>query len=448
METYILLQKTADPDPLMQHSIPKGVFDILPQDPDPQNDWRNSSRWQYMEDLIRQTCSAYGYKEIRTPIFEKTELFIRGVGEGSDIVCKEMYTFTDKGERSMTLRPEGTASLMRAFVEKKLYTQHTLHKYFYIGPMFRYERPQAGRYRQFHQFGIEAIGIDKPEQDAEIIDLICHLYTKLGIHNLTVMINSVGGEESRLQFIKALKDFLEPKLDLLSSDSKIRFHKNVLRILDSKDPADQTILEQAPSILDFLTAEDQSHFRKVCEILNRLGIAYTINPRLVRGLDYYTKTVFEIISSDLGAQNSIGGGGRYDGMTEALGGPNLPSVGFATGLERVLQTMDQQKVFFPAQPHPFLYLIPIGEAAKDFCFNITSQMRHLNIPCEIDLSGKKIQQCLQMANHLQAEFCIIIGDQELETQRAQIKNLNTRTSFEAGLQELSSKILEMRKSNV
>lgn len=432
----------------MQYTIPKGVFDILPQDPDSENTWRNSDRWQYLEDVIRKTCATYGYKEIRTPIFERTELFVRGVGEGSDIVTKEMYTFIDKGERSMTLRPEGTASLMRAFVEKKLYTQPTLHKYFYIGPMFRYERPQAGRYRQHHQFGAEAIGIDKPEQDVELIDLVCELYRQLGLKNLKVLLNSVGDQESRKSFMNGLKAFLEPKFNKLSEDSKIRFHKNILRILDSKDPNDQALLEGAPSILDHLSLECKQHFDTVCSMLTKLGIEYAITPRLVRGLDYYNKTVFEITSSDLGAQNSIGGGGRYDGLAETIGGPNVPSVGFATGLERVLQTMDRQNAPFPKSPHPFIFFIPMGEAAKQFCFEFATQMRHQKIPCEVDISGKKIQQGLQMANNVGAEYCIVVGDQELQTQKAQLKNLSTRETSEASFSDLASKIIEMRKRNV
>lgn len=432
----------------MQYTIPKGVFDILPQDPDSENTWRNSDRWQYIEDVIRKTCATYGYKEIRTPIFERTELFVRGVGEGSDIVTKEMYTFVDKGERSMTLRPEGTASLMRAFVEKKLYTQPTLHKYFYIGPMFRYERPQAGRYRQHHQFGAEALGIDKPEQDVELIDLVCELYRQLGLKNLKVLLNSVGDIASRKSFMDGLKAFLEPKFDKLSEDSKVRFHKNILRILDSKDPTDQTLLEGAPSILDYLSPECKQHFDAVCSMLSKLGIEYAVIPRLVRGLDYYNKTVFEITSSDLGAQNSIGGGGRYDGLTETIGGPHVPSVGFATGLERVLQTMDRQKAFFPKPPHPLTFFIPMGEAAKEFCFQLATQLRHQKVPCEIDISGKKIQQGLQMANTMGAEYCVVIGDQELQTQKAQLKNLSTRETTEVSFSDLASKIIELRKSNV
>jgi histidyl-tRNA synthetase len=430
----------------MQCTIPKGVFDILPKDPDTECTWKNSDRWQYIEMVIRNTCATYGYKEIRTPIFERTELFIRGVGEASDIVSKEMYTFIDKGERSMTLRPEGTASLMRAFVENKLYTQQTLHKYFYIGPMFRYERPQAGRYRQHHQFGAEALGIDKPEQDVELIDLVCTLYKKLGLKNLRVMINSVGNTEARINFKKSLKEFLEPKFNELSEDSKIRFEKNILRILDSKDPNDQKLLEGAPSILDSLNQTDALHFETVCSSLTKLGIDFTVNPRLVRGLDYYNKTVFEIVSYDLGAQNSLGGGGRYDGLTETIGGPHIPSAGFGTGLERVLQAMDKQKVNFPVPPHPVLFLIPMGDASKEFCFELVCSLRHQQIPCDIDLSGKKMQNGLQMANHLNAEYCMIIGDQELASQKAQLKNLASRQSVEILFSELISKIKELHPS--
>lgn len=427
----------------MQYTIPKGVFDILPLDPDKENSWRNSNRWQYIEETIRNICSAFGYKEIRTPIFERTELFIRGVGEGSDIVSKEMYTFLDKGDRSMTLRPEGTASIMRAFVEKKLYTQSTLHKYFYIGPMFRYERPQAGRYRQHHQFGAEAIGIEKPQQDAEVIDMISTLYSELGLKNLKVMINSVGGKETRSKFMNSLKEFLMPNFENLSEDSKNRFHKNILRILDSKDPVDKQLLQSAPSILDFLSDAERVHFDTLCSLLNKLCINFQIEPNLVRGLDYYSKTVFEITTTDLGAQNSLGGGGRYDGLIETLGGPNLPSVGFGTGLERVLQTMDRQNTFFPEPKNPLVFFIPLGTAAKEFCFDLVSKLRHEKIYCEIDLSEKKIQHGLQLANHLNASHAIIIGDDEITTGQIQIKNLKTRETSNVIVDELTAKIREL-----
>ncbi|NDD58323.1 MAG: histidine--tRNA ligase [Chlamydiae bacterium] len=424
----------------MQYPIPKGVFDILPQDPDPDYSWRNSDRWQYIEKIIRKTCESYGYKEVRTPIFERTELFVRGVGESSDIVNKEMYTFLDKADRSMTLRPEGTASLMRAFVEKKLYTQPTLHKYFYIGPMFRYERPQAGRYRQHHQFGAEALGIDKPEQDVELIDLATTLYGKLGLSNLKVMINSVGSEETRKKYMAALKAYLEPQFDQLSDDSKGRFHKNIFRILDSKDKTDQAILNGSPSILDFLSDADKTHFNKVCCLLEEIKIDFQINPKLVRGLDYYNRTVFEITTSDLGAQNSIGGGGRYDGLTETVGGPFTPSVGFATGIERVLQTMQSQNVEFPAPPHPFIYLIPMGEAALNFCFQLTSKLRKYEIGAETDLSHKKIQTSIQMANSIHADYVIVIGEQEMESNKATLKHLKTREIKEISLSQITEEI--------
>ncbi len=292
----------------MQYTIPKGTFDILPEAQKEEDKWCTSAHWQYLESVIRQTAHEYGFKEIRTPIFERTELFVRSVGESSDIVSKEMYTFLDRAERSMTLRPEGTAPVMRSFVEHRLYNTGAVHKLFYIGPMFRYERPQAGRYRQHHQFGAEAVGIGTPEQDVEVIDLLCEVYRRLGLKDLKVLINNIGDTESREAYLLSLKNYLEPHLEELSKDSQARFTKNILRILDSKDPNDQKILENAPSILDHLNEECKTHFEKVCRLLEKLNIAYEINPKLVRGLDYYNKTVFEITSTSLGSQNSVGGG--------------------------------------------------------------------------------------------------------------------------------------------
>ncbi|MBM3207588.1 MAG: histidine--tRNA ligase, partial [Chlamydiae bacterium] len=268
---------------------------------------------------------------------------------------------------------------------------------------------------------------------------------QLGLKNLTIIINSVGGKETRSRFIQALKDFLEPKFNKLSEDSQYRFSKNMLRILDSKDPIDIQELADAPSILNFLTTEERQHFDTVCSLLTQLNIPYKIEPRLVRGLDYYNKTVFEITTSDLGAQNSLGGGGRYDGLIETLGGPNLPSVGFGTGLERVLQTMDRQNVFFPDPNHPLVFFIPLGENARKYCFELTSKLRHKKIFCEIDLSGKKIQNGLQMANHVAAEYAIIIGDEEIANNKAQIKNLKTRESRDTPLESLIKIIPELNK---
>lgn len=420
----------------MDYSIAKGTFDILPFENEEEDKWRESARWQHLESVLCSTAQDYGFREIRTPIFERTELFVRGVGESSDIVTKEMYTFLDRGERSMTLRPEGTAPAIRAFVEKKLYSRSGLHKYFYIGPMFRYERPQAGRYRQHHQFGAEAIGIGSAEQDVELIDMACEIYRRLGLQNLTVQINSVGDAASRTAYKEALSAFLTPFFPELSPDSQMRFTKNMLRILDSKDPGDQRILEGAPSPRESLTPEAKSHFEKVLMLLDVLHIPYAVNPRLVRGLDYYTKTVFEITTEVLGAQNSIGGGGRYDGLTEAIGGPFLPSAGFATGMERILQTMGKQKVPFPAPPHPFVFFVPMGEEALKKSMVLVSSLRHEGISSEIDLSGKKMQHGLQLANVCGAEYAIVIGEEELNTGRIKLKHMATREQTDCFLNDL------------
>lgn len=431
----------------MDYSSPKGTFDILPFENNDEDKWRESSRWQYLEEVMRSTSRDYGFKEIRTPIFEKTELFIRGVGESSDIVTKEMYTFIDRGDRSMTLRPEGTAPSIRAFVEKKLYAQPGLHKYFYIGPMFRYERPQAGRYRQHHQFGAEAIGLGTPLQDVELIDMLCEVYRRLGLHNLTVQINSVGDAASRTAYKEALTHYLKPFHAALSPDSQVRFTKNILRILDSKDPGDQKILEQAPMLSDHLTPEAKLHFQTVLEQLDLCKIKYAINSKLVRGLDYYTKTVFEITTEALGAQNSVGGGGRYDGLIESLGGPSLPSVGFATGMERIMQTMLKLGAPFPTPSHPFVFLIPIGEEALQHCFELARKLRHNQVAAELDLSGKKVQHGLQLANQLVADYAIVIGSDELKTNTVKLKNMATRESLDCPLNAIAEKLHLLRKSH-
>ncbi|HEX4840351.1 MAG TPA: histidine--tRNA ligase [Rhabdochlamydiaceae bacterium] len=428
----------------MEYTIPKGVFDILPKEPKPEDAWRVSDHWQYAEAIMRRCAADYGFKEIRTPLFERTELFVRGVGESSDIVTKEMYTFLDKGERSMTLRPEGTASVMRAFVEKHLDQNPGLHKFFYIGPMFRYERPQSGRYRQHHQFGAEAIGVGKPEQDVELIDLLCETYRRLGLKGLKVMINSVGDEASRIPYREALKKHLKPHFEKLSADSQIRFTKNILRILDSKDESDQILLTKAPSILEFLSDEARAHFEKVKRLLEIEKIPYVVNHKLVRGLDYYNKTVFEVISESLGAPNilgaggTLGAGGRYDGLIHSLGGPDLPSVGFATGIERLLQTMFAQQVNFPAPPRPVIFLIPMGEAASEACFALLCRLRHQGIAAEMDLSGKKIQHGLQLAGSENARYSIVVGDREMETGEVEIKEMATRTSQKIVLSKLEN----------
>ena len=367
-----------------KYQLPPGVFDILPSDP--REPWRSSFLWQYVERVIREIAQRYGYLELRTPILEKTELFQRSVGESSDIVSKEMYTFEDRGGRSLSLRPEGTASAMRAFVSGQLQNAAPVHKLFYIGPMFRYDRPQAGRYRQHHQFGAEAIGVHAPEQDVEMIDMAYTIYERLGIRDLRVDINSIGDEESRQLYRKALLEFLTPHKEQLSKDSQARLELNPLRILDSKSPQDRAICERAPSILDHLSTASQEYFQQVKQLLDDLGIPYQISSALVRGLDYYNEIVFEVVSESLGAQSSIGGGGRYDGLLGQIGGPDLPGVGFATGLERVIQTMLKQEVSLPEPPHPQLFIIALGETARRQCFTLLKQLRQEGVDAQMDFT--------------------------------------------------------------
>ena len=413
-----------------------GVFDILPDVPSEK--WRSSHIWTYVESIIRQTATDYGYREIRTPILERTELFVRGVGDSSDIVTKEMYTFNDKGDRSLTLRPEGTAPVMRAFVEHKLHTLAPVHKLFYIGPMFRYERAQAGRYRQHHQFGAEAIGIESPEQDAELIDLVYTVYKKLGLNNLQVFINSIGTPECRKKFKEELHVYLEKFENDLSDDSKRRLKTNPLRILDSKDPNDQKIVANAPSILDFLDEESKLHFEEVKKTLDLYQIPYVVNPLLVRGLDYYNKTVFEITSGNLGAQNSVGGGGRYDGLLKTLGGPDLPSIGFGTGIERVIQTLLKQEINIPDLIKPQLFVIPLGDSAKKEGLSLIHRLRQDGIASEMDLSGKKLNKAMQYADLIGAKYVLVIGDSELESNVAEIKEMQSGNKIKMPFSEIKT----------
>ena len=423
----------------MEHQIPKGTFDILPYGTE--EGWRLSDLWQYVEKLIREISSEYGYREMRTPLYESTELFDRSVGETSDIVTKEMFTFLDKGGRSITLRPEGTAAVMRAFIENRLASLGAVHKFFYTGPMFRYERPQSGRYRQHHQFGVEAIGNGSPEQDAEVIDLLHQFYKRLGLKGLKVHVNTVGDVESRTNFKTALLHYLKPYLGQLSADSKTRFEKNPLRILDSKDPKDKEIVKGAPSILNYLTKEAEAHFQKLCRCLDQISIPYQVDDKIVRGLDYYNKTVFEVLTGDLGAQNTIGAGGRFDGLIATLGGPDLPAIGWATGLERVLQVMLAQGVQSPKGERLRVYFIPMGDAAREKCFSLATECRHHKIRADIELNAKKMQTAIQNGVRLEAMYCAIIGTEELEKGVVQLKNLQTRdqkeVKFDQLLKELS-----------
>ncbi|MFA5250644.1 MAG: histidine--tRNA ligase [Parachlamydiales bacterium] len=411
----------------MSFQIPKGLFDILPYGTS--ETWQLTHYWHYVETAIRKIALDYGLKELRTPIFEHLELFVRGAGESSDLVVKkEMYAFQDKAERKLALRPEGTASLLRSFIENRLNSVAMPYKFYYVGPMFRYDRPQAGRYRQHHQFGVEVLGVDSYEQDVEVIDLLCELYRRLGLKEFVVHINTVGDTASRLNYKKALQDYLHPALAGLSEDSKVRFEKNPLRILDSKDPADRELIKDAPKIRAFLTPEAENHFEKVLRLLKILKIPYLVDDQLVRGLDYYKHTVFEVVSTLAIAQNSLGGGGRYDGMLKDLGGTDLAGIGFGTGLERVIQTLIAQKVSAPDLSGPFVYFIPLEEKAREKAFLFATQLRHEKIPADCCLIAKKIDRALKIADSLKAPFAVIIGEEEIKKGAAQVKNMQKRES--------------------
>lgn len=418
----------------MKYHIAKGVFDILPEDPDPKGLWRSSYLWQYVEAIARTLCFNYGFKEIRTPIFESTELFQRSIGQTSDIVSKEMYTFHDKAERALTLRPEGTAPVMRSLIEKSLFQKQKVHKLYYLMPMFRYERQQQGRYRQHHQFGVEAVGNLSPYQDVEVIALFFDFLQKLGLTDLTLQINSLGTSEVREKYKKELKRILLPHFDRLSVESQARYSVNCLRILDSKDPEDRILLKEIPPLMDFLDPSSKAHIDLVLQMLKDLNIPYAINPSLVRGLDYYNHTVFEVTTEALGAQNSLGGGGRYDGLIEQLGGPDLPAVGFGAGLERIIQTLLTQQEA-PPPPRGEILFIPLGEKAQHYCFLQLCKLREVGIAAEMDFSDKKLKQAMNYANTSGVAYVAIVGEEELAKGSFQLKDMKSgeeeKLSFDA-----------------
>lgn len=428
----------------MKFQSPPGVFDIVPQNE--KEPWRNSPIWNHVEKHIRELCHLYGFHNIRTPLFEKTELFERSVGENTDIVAKEMYTFKDKGDRSLSLRPEGTAPVVRALLQNSLLNQGNIHKLYTIGPMFRYERSQAGRYRQHHQFSIEAIGIHAPEQDAELIDLAYTLCNRLGLKNLHVHINSLGDREDRTAYREKLVAYFKDCQNSLSEDSRKRLETNPLRILDSKALEDRALIENAPSMMDQLSQNAREHFEGLQSCLAQLEIPFTINERLVRGLDYYNRTVFEITSGELGAQNSVCGGGRYDGLIEQLGGPDLPAIGFGMGLERLIQTMIAQKVSIPGVDRPLLYLIPLGEEAKIACYALVKDLRHQGVAAQMDYTGRKLNKAMHDADRLGARFVAVIGEDEISSNTLTIKEMKTGETTSISTANLS-RILQIEEES-
>lgn len=396
-----------------------GVFDILPKDS--QHLWRSSHIWERVEKIARECARDFGFQEIRTPIIEPTDLFLRSVGAYSDIVTKEMFTFSDRGQRSVTLRPEGTAPVMRAFVEHRL-DASPKRKFFYIGPMFRYERPQEGRYRQHHQFGAEAIGTAAPEQDAETIALLYSFYKRLGLRDLEVSLNSIGGLETRSRYQESLVHFFKQHSHKLSPESQRRLDGNVLRILDSKNEGDQTLAKMAPVLPDALSPKERERIRRVQHCLSALSIPFSENPMLVRGLDYYNETVFEVIWK---TGNSLGGGGRYDGLLKVLGGPDMPAVGFGTGLERVIQTMIAQGVDLGQEPVTTLRIVPLNDAALMMSMRVAHTLREKGISVEVEYNQQlKLTKAMQKADQLRSKFVAVIGDDELRSGTVTLKDMN------------------------
>ncbi len=397
--------------------------------------------WQQLEATARQILSQAAYTEIRTPIFESTELFARGIGEATDIVGKEMYTFTDRGDRSLTLRPEGTAGAARSFVENKLFAQGGVQRLWYMGAMFRYERPQAGRQRQFHQLGVEVLGSADPRADAEAIAIASDFLQAVGLKDLVVDLNSVGSAEDRVSYRQALVDYFTPFIAELDTDSRDRLTRNPLRILDSKDKRTQEISQEAPSILDYLSPESQQHFEKVQALLTDLNIAYRINPRLVRGLDYYTRTAFEIQSNLLGAQSAVCGGGRYDRLIAELGGADTPAVGWAIGLERLVILM--QQVAIQKRSQVDFYIVSRGEKAEAKSLSIAQIFRKAGFSAELDLSGAKFDKQFKRASN--AKAAVVIGDSEIESGQIQIKWLGTGEQEAIAIADLSSNFESLRQ---
>jgi histidyl-tRNA synthetase len=409
---------------------PTGTQDVLPG---------AVERWQFVEAKARELCHRFNYREIRTPMFEHTGLFERGVGETTDIVEGEMYTFKDKGDRDLALRPEGTAGVVRAYVQNKLYGEPDVSKLYYIGPMFRYERPQAGRYRQFHQFGIEAFGAVDPAIDAEVISLGYQFYKELGLNGVRVEINSVGNAPSRAAYREKLLGFLRPMRDKLCSDCQRRMERNPLRVLDCK--VDQDKFTDAPSILDSLDEECTLHFEKVKQYLDVMGVEYSINTRLVRGLDYYTHTAFEYKAAGIGSIDTVGGGGRYNGLVEEIGGPDQPGIGFGIGLERILLILENQKVELEASKPLDVYFVALGEEAE---IEVSKQLFHLRsqgFSAERDYLGRKMKAQMKSADRMSARYTAILGEEELNNGVIALKSMATGEQRTVKLEELAQALV-------
>lgn len=409
-------------------NIPKGTKDVLPFE---------SYKWHYVERIARETADLYCLNEIRTPTFEHTELFLRGVGDTTDIVNKEMYTFLDKGERSITLKPEGTAGVARSFIENGLFNNAMPLKMYYITPVFRYENPQKGRLREHHQFGVEVYGGAGADTDAEVIKLAYTVLKKCGL-SVKLYINSMGCPECRKKYNEALKGYFADKLDKLCPTCRERYYKNPLRILDCKEEGCKALCKDAPKIVDYLCDDCSTHFRKLQELLTDCGVAYEINPFIVRGLDYYTKTVFEFVTTALGSQGTVCGGGRYDNLISELGGTPTCGVGFGMGIERLLMLMEAENVVIPMHENVKLYIASMGDEAYKKAFEIASELRDKGVKAEIDHAGRGIKAQFKYADKIHAENVVTLGDNELSTGVAQIKNMADGKLTEIKISDISS----------
>lgn len=392
-----------------------GTKDILPIE---------IPRWNYLEEIVKKIFSQFNYREIRTPIFELTQLFARGIGEATDIVSKEMYTFLDRSGDSLTLRPELTASVVRAFVEHSLDKKQGLNKLFYVGPMFRQERPQAGRFRQFHQFGAEALGSHDALLDAEMIIMAYDIIAKLGLKNLEVKINSLGIPAAREEYKTVLRDYLNQHLDKLSEESKKRLELNILRIFDSKDERDKSVMKAAPLLIDYLDSESIDHFEKVKSALQHANVPFQVDATLVRGLDYYTHTTFEVVSGSVGSQSALCGGGRYNGLVKELGGPDLPGVGFAAGMERILLACENENSFKAEEEKTDVFIITIDKTLQGFSFQTALALRRSGLNVETDYLSRSVKAQMREANRLNSKFVLFVGGDEFANGEVVLKNMS------------------------
>lgn len=408
-------------------NIPKGTKDVLPS---------QSYKWQYIEDAARDVARVFNFKEVRTPVFEHTELFLRGVGETTDVVNKEMYTFEDKGGRSMTLKPEGTAGVARMFIENGLANSPLPVKTYYITPAFRYERPQAGRLREFHQFGFEAFGSASPETDAEVIFAASSFLDRLGLKGVKLELNSIGCPICRNEYNTALKKYFESHLKDMCETCRVRFEKNPLRMLDCKEEGCKQITSGAPEILDYLCEDCNNHFESVKSLLSAQGLEFTVNPRIVRGLDYYTRTVFEFISGDIGSQSAVCAGGRYDNLLKELGGADLPAIGFAAGIERLLLLMENTSAKMPDEQTPVIYLAGMDARSRAECVKIAAYLRGKGLCAEIDHMSRSVKAQMKYADKIGARNVAVIGETELELGEVNVKRMSDGFTEKVKIQDL------------